>query len=64
MKYRVHVKEINYSAVIVDANSPEEAREKAEYPYAMGDIVWGRGEHVLINSEKLPDSKIIWLVAK
>ena len=58
MKYRVQVKEINYGSVIVDADSPEEALEKAKYPYAMGDIIWNRGEHELSNAEELPKSRI------
>lgn len=58
MKYRVQVKEINYGAVIVDANSPEEAIEKAEGPYIMGDIIWSRYEYELSNAEELPKSRL------
>ena len=58
MKYRVQVKEINYGSVIVDADSPEEALEKAKHPYAMGDIIWNRGEHELSNAEELPKSRL------
>lgn len=58
MRYRVQVKEINYGTVIVEANSAEEAIEKAEGPYAMGDIIWSRGEYELSNAEVLPKSRI------
>ena len=40
MKYRVSVMETSYGAVEVEADSPEEAREKAEEAFHQGNVHW------------------------
>lgn len=40
MKYTVKVKEISYGYVEVEADSDEEAEEKAEEVYFEGNVVW------------------------
>ena len=55
MKYTVEVKEINYGTIVVDAKSPEEAQEKAEAGYTMGNTVWSSGEYELSDPKHVPD---------
>ena len=55
MKYTVEVKEINYGTIVVDAQSPEEAQEKAEAGYTMGHTVWSSGEYELSDPKRVPD---------
>ncbi len=55
MKYTVEVKEINYGTIVVDAKSPEEAQEKAEASYTMGNTVWSSGEYKLSEAKRIPD---------
>lgn len=47
MKYLIDVKEINYGCIEVEANSKEEAYEKAEADYTLGRTVWDQGEYEL-----------------
>ena len=60
MKYTVVVKEISYGTVKVEAISEEDALRKAETEYAMGNTVWDRGEHELLNVECTPSRKRIF----
>ena len=55
MKYRVDVKEISYGTIIVDAVSEEEAYEKAETAYTMGNTIWNSGEYEITDAKKIPD---------
>ena len=55
MKFSVDVKEINYGTIVVDAKSPEEAIEKAEAGYTMGNTVWQSGEYELSDAKRVPD---------
>ena len=58
MKYSVDVKEINYGTIVVDAKSPEEAIEKAEAGYTMGNTVWQSGEYELSDTKRVPDRSL------
>lgn len=40
MKFFVSVKEVNYGGVSVEANSAEEAIERAEDEYFNGNVFW------------------------
>lgn len=44
MKYSVKVKEISYGVVEVEADSAEEAEEKAESIYYDGNVVWDNSD--------------------
>ena len=55
MKYRVDVKEISYGTIIVDAVSEEEAYEKAETAYTMGNTIWNSGEYEITDAKRIPD---------
>lgn len=55
MKYFVEVKAINYGTIIADANSPEEAQEKAETSYTIGNTVWSSGEYEFSEPKRVPD---------
>lgn len=55
MRYTVSVKEINYGTIVVEANSPEEAQEKAEAGYTMGNTIWSSGEYELSDAKWVPD---------
>lgn len=54
MKYSVDVKEISYGTIVVDAESPEEAIEKAEGIYHMGNTIWQAGEYELSDPKQIP----------
>jgi hypothetical protein len=43
-KYIVSVMETSYGAVEIEADSPEEAREKAEEAYHQGNVHWTSNE--------------------
>lgn len=55
MKYSVEVKEINYGTIVVDAKSPEDAQEKAEANYNMGNTAWHSGEYELSDPKRVPN---------
>lgn len=55
MKYHIDVKEINYGCIEIEASSEEEAYEKAEAAYTMGQTVWDQGEYVLNNIRPVKD---------
>ena len=42
MKYEVNIQEISYGAVKVEADSDDEARDKAHDMYSQGFVSWGR----------------------
>ena len=44
MKYNVKLKVIDMGSICVDANSIEEAKEKAEQAYYSGSIFWDESE--------------------
>lgn len=44
MKYTVKVKDISYGYVEVEADSVEEAEEKAEEIYFDGNVLWGKSD--------------------
>ena len=52
MKYRVSVMETSYGAVDVEADSPEEARERAEEAYHQGDVHWTSSEFTAQEAEE------------
>lgn len=60
VKYTVSVRETNYGTVKVEADSEEDALQKAETEYAMGNIIWDRGEHKLFNAKCMPKRKRIF----
>lgn len=51
MKYIIEVKEINSGCIEVEAASEQEAYEKAEAAYSMGETVWEQGEYELSNAK-------------
>ena len=55
MKYTVKVKETNYGTIEVEASSPEEALEKAEAHYTMGNTVWDCGDYALTDAKRIPN---------
>jgi len=55
MKYRFDVKEINYGTIEVEANSLEEAQEKAEAGYTMGQTAWSSGEYEISDPQRVRD---------
>jgi len=55
MKYSVEVKEINYGTIVVDANSPEDAKIKADAAYSLGNTVWQSGEYEISDIKRVPD---------
>jgi len=55
MKYRIDVKEINYGCIEIEASSKEEAYEKAEAAYTMGQTVWDQGEYELSGIRPVKD---------
>lgn len=52
MKYVVSVKEVNYGAVTVEANSPEQAKELAEQEYYGGNVYWDNSDIDYLNVQK------------
>lgn len=58
MKYRFDVKEINYGTIEVEANSLEEAQNKAEAGYTMGNTVWSSGEYEISDPRQVRDRKM------
>ena len=55
MKYTVSVKETNYGTIVIDAESPEEAINKAETAYSVGNTIWGSGEYELSNAKRVKE---------
>ena len=55
MKYTVKVKEINYGTIEVEATSTEDALEKAEAHYSMGNTIWDCGEYELTDAKRVPN---------
>lgn len=45
-KYGVNVKETSYGFIEIEADSPEEAREKAEEEYHKGNVHWSSSEFI------------------
>ena len=45
MKYVCNVKGISYGTIEVEANSSQEAQNKAEAQYLNGNTVWSSGEY-------------------
>jgi len=45
MKYICNVKEICYGTIEVEANSLQEAQDKAEAQYHSGNTIWSSGEY-------------------
>ena len=54
MKYTIHVKDISYGVIEVEADSEEQAKELADHQYAMGNTVWRGGEYELEVEEIKP----------
>lgn len=55
MKYTISVKETNYGTIVIDAESPEEAIEKAETDYSLGNTIWGSGEYELSDAKRVKE---------
>ena len=45
MKYLCNVKEISYGVIEVEADSRQEAQDKAEAQYQLGNTIWNSGEY-------------------
>ena len=58
MKYLIRVREINNGVLEVEAASEEEALEKAEDGYALGQTMWKDGEYELDVQEIKPRTHI------
>ena len=56
MKYICNVKEISYGTIEVEANSRQEAQDKAEAQYQNGNTIWTSGEYE-IEAEELKTSE-------
>ena len=52
MKYLCNVKEISYGVIEVEADSRQEAQDKAEAQYQLGNTIWDSGEYE-ISAEEL-----------
>lgn len=53
MKYRINVKEINYGCIEIEAVSEQDAYEKAEAAYAMGETIWDQGNYELTDAQPI-----------
>ena len=49
MIYRFNVKETNYGVIAVEADSYEEAEEKAWEEYSFGNTMWGDIDTALVD---------------
>lgn len=57
MKYLCHVKEISYGTIEVEADSRQEAQDKAEAQYQLGNTVWSSGEYEIEAEEPKTNEK-------
>lgn len=57
MKYTIHVKEVSYGVIEVEANNEEKAKELADQQYSMGNTIWQSGEYELEAEEVKPPVK-------
>ena len=44
MKYRVNVNETSYGSIVVDADSEDDARDKAYDEYYKGNVRWNKSD--------------------
>lgn len=59
MKYICNVKEISYGTIEVEANSRQEAQDKAEAQYQCGNTYWSNGEYEIDTEEpKTTEKKV------
>mgnify|MGYP000180020175 FL=1 len=54
MKYTVHVKDISYGVIEVEAENEDQAKELADEQYSMGNTIWQSGEYELEVEEIKP----------
>lgn len=54
MKYTVHVKDISYGVIEVEAENEDQAKEIADQQYSMGNTIWQSGEYELEVEERTP----------
>ena len=47
MKYTIHVKEVSYGVIEVEADNEEQAKKLADQQYSMGNTIWQSGEYEL-----------------
>ena len=57
MKYTIHVKDISYGVIEVEADNEERAKELADQQYAMGNTIWQSGEYELSAEEVKPPER-------
>ena len=57
MKYICNVKEISYGTIEVEANSRQEAQDKAEAQYQNGNTIWTSGEYEIEAEEPKTSEK-------
>ena len=52
MKYTIHVKDVSYGVIEVEAENEDQAKELADQQYAMGNTIWQSGEYELKVEER------------
>ena len=52
MKYTIHVKDVSYGVIEVEAENEDQAKELADQQYAMGNTIWQSGEYELEVEER------------
>ena len=57
MKYLCKVKEISYGVIEVEADSRQEAQDKAEAQYQLGNTIWDSGEYEISAEESKINEK-------
>ena len=57
MIYLCKVKEISYGVIEVEADSRQEAQDKAEAQYQLGNTIWDSGEYEISAEESKTNEK-------
>lgn len=52
MKYLIHVKDVSYGVIEVEAENEDQAKELADLQYSMGNTIWQSGEYELEVEER------------
>ena len=52
MKYTIHVQDVSYGVIDVEAENEDQAKELADQQYAMGNTIWQSGEYELEVEER------------
>ena len=57
MMYLCKVKEISYGVIEVEADSRQDAQDKAEAQYQLGNTIWDSGEYEISAEESIINGK-------